>query len=54
VALQPPAAALAVMLAGQVMPGNWPSVTVTIKAQVVLLPPVSVFFQVTVVVPTGN
>jgi hypothetical protein len=49
-----PAAALTVMLAGQLMAGNCVSRTVTVKVQVLLLPLLSRATFVTVVVPTGK
>ena len=49
-----PAAALTMMLAGQVITGPWMSRTITRCWQVVVLPLPSVTVQVTVLVPTGN
>ena len=42
------------MLAGQVMPGNTLSVTVTLKLQVLILPAPSVARHVTFVLPLGK
>src|SRR6266404_803640 len=49
-----PAAALTMMLAGQVITGAWMSRTITRCWQAVLLPLPSVAVQVTRLVPTGN
>src|SRR5882672_10338519 len=49
-----PAAALTMMLAGQVITGPWMSRTITRCWQVALLPLPSVAVQVTRLVPTGN
>ena len=51
---QTPGAALTVIFAGQVICGDWLSVTVTVKVQVLALPLLSCAVPVTVVVPTGN
>ena len=47
-----PASALTVTLAGQVIEGAWLSRTVTVCAQVAVLPEASVAVQITVVTPT--
>jgi hypothetical protein len=49
-----PGAAFTVMLVGHAIRGNWVSVTVTVKVQVLELPLVSRAVLVTVVIPTGK
>lgn len=53
-AVQRPASALTVTLAGAVMLGAWLSVTVTVCEAVAVLPEASVAVQITVVVPSGK
>src|ERR1041385_5949575 len=51
---QEPAGALVRMLAGQAIVGSWVSRTITVCAQLLLLPWTSTTVQVTRLVPTGN
>src|ERR1043166_6662014 len=52
--VQEPAGALVRMLAGQAIVGSWVSRTITVCAQLLLLPWTSTTVQVTRLVPTGN
>src|SRR5439155_8240569 len=49
-----PGSVLTVTLAGQLMLGDWLSLTVTVKLQLELLPDVSVAVHTTLVVPLGK
>jgi hypothetical protein len=53
-ALQSPASFTLLTFAGQVIVGNWVSLTVTVKPQVAVLPLASVTLKTFVVTPTGN
>jgi hypothetical protein len=54
IALHKPFVLLTDMLAGQLMVGNWLSLTVTLKLHVVVLAEASVTLKVLMVVPTGK
>jgi hypothetical protein len=54
IALQSPESFTLLMFAGQVIVGNWVSLTVTVKPQVPVLPLASVTLKTFVVVPIGN
>src|SRR5438876_879469 len=52
--VQRPAGQLVLTVAGHVISGGWPPVTVTDCAQLLVLPRASVTVQCTIVVPAGN